>query len=255
MDQDRPAIETADALAAFIELPLLAPVLSEEQVHAGLTVARASAIAAVCVRPCDVDLAVRDLSNSRVRVAAAVSYPDGGSTAGVKLYEARDLLRRGAREIDAVVNLGMMYSRQFVRVESELRQLAALCREWQAVLKAVFEFSVMNHELRIIACKLARRTGCHFVCTATGRVRQEDFDASVDLALSRRYGLFEVKAAGGAETPDDALSLIGRGVSRLSVRRPEALLAAFQRRLEDAGAAPPGGGGSVSQVTPPSVIS
>ncbi|MCC6291560.1 MAG: hypothetical protein IT164_02830 [Bryobacterales bacterium] len=255
MDQDRPAIETTDALAAFVELPLLAPVLSEAQVHAGLTVAREFAIAAVCVRPCDVDLAVRDLSNSTVRVAAAVSYPDGGSTAGVKLYEARDLLRRGAREIDAVVNLGMMYSRQFVRVESELQQLAELCRQQQAVLKAVFEFPVMNHELRIIACKLARRTGCHFVCTATGRVRQDDFDAGVDLALSRRYGLFEVKATGAAETPEDALSLIARGVSRLSIRRPEALLTAFQRRLEESGASPAGSGGTVSQTTPPSVIS
>ncbi|MEP7367893.1 MAG: hypothetical protein ABI972_31915, partial [Acidobacteriota bacterium] len=59
MDQDRPAIDTIDALAAQVELPLLAPVLNEDQVHAGLLVAREYALAAVCVRPCDVDLALR----------------------------------------------------------------------------------------------------------------------------------------------------------------------------------------------------
>jgi len=234
MDQDKPAIESVEALAAHLELPLLAPILSEEQVHTGLLVAREFALAAVCVRPCDVDIAVRGLSNSQVSVAAAVSYPDGSSTAGVKLYEARDLLRRGARELEVVVNLGMMYSRQFVRVESELAQLSALCREKEAKLRAVFEFPVLNHELRIIACKLARRTGCHYVVNSTGRVRQEDFEAGVQLALDRRFGYFDVKAVGLEETPEAALSLIGLGVARISVRKPEELLSAFRRQLEAA---------------------
>ena len=80
MDENRienaaPVIGTVDALAAYVELPLLAPVLSEEQIHAGLAVAREFALAAVCVRPCDVDVAVRGLSQSRVKVAAAQRGP------------------------------------------------------------------------------------------------------------------------------------------------------------------------------------
>lgn len=237
MDENRienaaPVIDTVDTLAAHVELPLLAPVLSEEQVHAGLAVAREFAIGAVCVRPCDVDVAVRGLAHSRVKVAAAVSYPDGSATASVKLYEARDALRRGARELDVVVNLGMMYSRQFVRVESELQQLAALCRETEAKLKAVFEFPVLNHELRIIACKLARRTGVHFVANSTGRVRQENFDAELQLALDRRFGLFDVKAVGVAESAAAVLDLVAKGVSRVAVRKPELVLEEFRKQLE-----------------------
>jgi deoxyribose-phosphate aldolase len=243
MDENRienaaPVIGTVDALAAYVELPLLAPVLSEEQIHAGLAVAREFALAAVCVRPCDVDVAVRGLSQSRVRVAAAVSYPDGSATTSVKLYEARDALRRGARELDVVVNLGMMYSRQFVRVESELQQLAALCRENEAKLKAVFEFPVLNHELRIIACKLARRTGVDYVVNSTGRVRQENFDSELQLALDRRFGLFEVKATGVAETAEAVLGLVAKGVRRVVLRRPETVLEEFGKQLE-AAAAPP----------------
>jgi deoxyribose-phosphate aldolase len=232
MDQDRPPIDSVDALAAHIELPLLAPVLSEEQVHAGLLVAREHALAAVCVRPCDVDTAVRGLSSSNVRVASTVSYPDGSSTASVKIYEAKDLLRRGAQEIEVVVNLGMMYSRQFVRVESELQQLAALCAEKDAKLKAVFEFPVLNHELRVIACKLARRTGCHYVVNSTGRVRQENLQSEIQLALDRRFGLFAVKAVGFEETSEAVLGLLHLGVERLAVRKPDELLEAFRRKLE-----------------------
>ncbi len=237
MDQDRTTISTTGALAAHIELPLLAPVLSEEQVHSGLLVAREYEIAAVCVRPCDVDIAVRGLSNSKVRVSAPVSYPDGSATTSVKIYEAKDLLRRGARELEVVINLGMMYSRQFVRVESELQQLAALCAEKAAKLKAVFEVPVLNHELRVVACKLARRTGCHYVVNSTGRVRQENLQAEIQLALDRRFGHFEVKAVGCEETPEAALALLERGVARLAVRKPEELLEAFRRNLEASGTA------------------
>ncbi|MBN8729149.1 MAG: hypothetical protein J0L64_01310 [Acidobacteria bacterium] len=244
MDENRienaaPVIGTVDALAAYVELPLLAPVLSEEQIHAGLAVAREFALAAVCVRPCDVDVAVRGLSHSRVKVAAAVSYPDGSATTSVKLYEARDALRRGARELDVVVNLGMMYSRQFVRVESELQQLATVCRENEAKLKAVFEFPVLNLELRIIACKLARRTGVDYVVNSTGRVRQENFDAELQLALDRRFGLFEVKAAGVAETAGAVLGLVANGVRRVVLRRPETVLEEFGKQLEAAAQPPP----------------
>jgi len=239
MDQDRPAIESADALAAHIELPLLAPVLSEEQVHAGLLVAREFSLAAVCVRPCDVDLSVRSLANSKVRVVAPVSYPDGSSTTSVKIYEAKDLLRRGAHELEVVVNLGMMYSRQFVRVESELKQLAALCSEKEAKLKAVFEFPVLNHELRVIACKLARNTGCHYVVNSTGRVRQENLQTEIQLALDRRFGYFEVKAVGIEETPEAVVSLLQLGVGRLAIRKPEELIEAFRRNLESSRTAAP----------------
>jgi deoxyribose-phosphate aldolase len=125
-----------------------------------------------------------------------------------------------------------MYSRQFVRVESELQQLAALCRETEAKLKAVFEFPVLNHELRIIACKLARRTGVHFVANSTGRVRQENFDAELQLALDRRFGLFEVKAVGVAESAAAVLGLVAKGVSRVAVRKPELVLEEFRKQLE-----------------------
>jgi deoxyribose-phosphate aldolase len=117
-------------------------------------------------------------------------------------------------------------------VESELQQLAALCSEKEAKLKAVFEFPVLNHELRVIACKLARRTGCHYVVNSTGRVRQENLQTEIQLALDRRFGHFEVKAVGVEETPEAVLALLDRGVVRLAVRKPEDLIEAFRRNLE-----------------------
>ena len=86
------------------------------------------------------------------------------------------------------------------------------------------------------------RTGIHvgvdYVVNSTGRVRQENFDAELQLALDRRFGLFEVKATGVAETAEAVLGLVAKGVRRVVLRRPEIVLEEFGKQLE-AAAAPP----------------
>ena len=84
----------------------------------------------------------------------------------------------------------------------------------------------------MIACKLARHTGCHYVVNSTGRVRQENLQADLQLALDRRFGYFEVKAVGIEETPEAVLGALAQGVARLAIRKPEDLLEAFRRNLE-----------------------
>src|SRR5580698_11591825 len=141
-------------IAGMMEHPVLAPELSEEEVHTGCEIARHYRIAAVTVRPSDVDLAVDWMRGSGIAVASVVSYPHGSSTTSVKLYETRDLLGRGATEIDTVINLGKMISRQFQYVEMELQQMADACREARALLKVAFENGYLSDDLKTIACKI-----------------------------------------------------------------------------------------------------
>ena len=81
---------------------LVRPDLTDEQVVAGIELAKARGVAFVSVRPCDLDLALRTLGSSGVR-ANVCSFPHGSANTACKLYEARDLLRRGAKEIDVVM--------------------------------------------------------------------------------------------------------------------------------------------------------
>ena len=89
---------------------------------------------ALIVRPSDVDNALRWLGPGSLIVGSTAGYPDGSTTTGAKLYEGRDLLRRGAREIEMVVNVGKLVSRQFQYVEMELLQMAKSCHESGAPL-------------------------------------------------------------------------------------------------------------------------
>ena len=74
-------VETYESLASIIELTLLAPGLSTDDVDRGCQLAREYGLAAVVVRPCDVEMVGRWMSGSAVKVASVAGYPYGVSTA------------------------------------------------------------------------------------------------------------------------------------------------------------------------------
>ena len=99
-------VETYESLTSLMELTLLAPNLTADDVDEGCRTAREYGIAAVVVRPCDVEMVSRWMAGSAVKVASVAGYPYGISTTGAKLYEGRDLIRLGVRELDFVLEFG-----------------------------------------------------------------------------------------------------------------------------------------------------
>lgn len=243
MDHDsqavRPRLRSYEDLARMIDHSLLRPELTEEQVEEGCRLARSYSVANVTVRPADVDLAAQWMKGSGVAVGSVVGFPHGSSTTAAKLYEARDLLRRGAKEIDMVINVGKLVSRRFQYVETELRQMAAACHDSEAILKIIFENAYLTDELKIIACKISTRAQADFVKTSTG------FAATgctlEDLRLMRAHcppGI-KIKAAGGIRTLEKALEVYEAGCDRLGATATVTILEEWKARLKQQPAAAP----------------
>ncbi len=226
-----PGLSTYEALAKMIDHSLLRPELTDEQVLEGCRVAAQYNVASVTVRPSDVDAAVRWMNSSGVPVGSVAGFPHGSQTTATKLYEARDLLRRGAREVDMVLNIGKLVSRQFQYVEIELAQMAEACHDADAILKVIFENAYLSDELKIVACKIATQTGCDFVKTSTG------FAASgatlEDLRLMRAHAgpNVKVKAAGGVRTLEKAIEVHEAGCARFGATATVAILEAWKAKL------------------------
>jgi deoxyribose-phosphate aldolase len=232
--QVRPPISTYEALAAMIDHSLLRPELTEEEVEQGCRLAREYGVASVTVRPADVDLAAQWMRDSSVPVGTVSGFPHGSATTAAKLYETRDLLRRGAREIDMVLNIGKLLSRRFQYVETEVRQMAETCHEAGALLKVIFENAYLADELKIIACKISTRSGADFVKTSTGFAPS---GATLeDLRLMRAYAgpSVKVKAAGGVRTLDKALEVYEAGADRFGATATAAILDAWREKLRQA---------------------
>jgi len=227
----RPPLTTYEGLAKMIDHSLLRPELTEEQVESGCRIAQQYGVASVTVRPADVDLAVEWMRESEIPVGSVAGCPHGSATTSAKLFEIRDLLRRGAREVDMVLNIGRLLSRRFQYVETELRQAAEMCSEAGAVFKVIFENAYLTDELKIIACKIATRAGVGFVKTSTGFAPTGC--TLEDLRLMRAHSgpNVKVKAAGGVRTLERAIEVYEAGADRFGATATIAILDAWKARL------------------------
>ena len=210
------------SLASLLDLPLLAPDLADEPVVAGIETAKRYGIASVTVRPCDIDLAIRSLSGSSVIPAAVCGFPHGSQNTATKLFEARDLLRRGAKEIAAVIGTSRLLSREFQHVQTELLQLAESCHRESAHLTVILETGYLTDELKVIACACCERAEVDAVCPSAAGY------TLADLKLVRQHLPEEVALhAAGVQTLDEALELQSLGVSRLSTSAVQSILDAL----------------------------
>jgi deoxyribose-phosphate aldolase len=225
------ALTTCESLAKLIDHPLVKPELTDEQVIEGLELAKRYHIACASVRPCDIDLAVRTLQGSSVKAGAVCGFPHGSENTATKLYEARDLLRRGAREIDMVIAISKLLSREFQHVQMELLQMSELCHKEGALLKVILENAYLTDELKIIACRCCERAEVDFVKTSTGFAPSGYTLA--DIALMRRHLPEEigVKAAGGIRTLDQVLEVYQAGCTRIGTTSTAAILDEWKARL------------------------
>jgi deoxyribose-phosphate aldolase len=191
------------------------------------------------VRPCDIDTAVRIVSGSGVRPGSVSGFPHGDNTTGAKLFETRDLLRRGAKEIDMVINYGKLRSRQFQYVESELLQMADSCHQQGAILKVIFENAYLTDELKIVACRLCERAGVDFAKTSTGFAPSGYTLHDLQLMRENLPDTIAIKAAGGVRTLEKLFEVREAGATRIGATQTAAILDAWKAQLTAAARSAP----------------
>jgi deoxyribose-phosphate aldolase len=217
------------------------PELTDVQVLEGLETAKRCHIGSVLVRPSDIDVAVRTLAGSAVMPGAVCGFPHGSANTATKLYEARDLLRRGAKAIDMVAPVSKLLSREFQHVQMELLQMAELCHKEGATLRITLENAYLTDELKIIACRSAERAEVDSVGTSTGFAPSAYTLA--DLKLMRKHLPEEtgIAAQGDIRSVEEALAVHEGGADRIVTPAAAELLEAWKSRL--AGSEGGGGGG------------
>ncbi len=233
MELEREALDTHAALAKRLDYPLLKPELPDEEVHQGCELAARLGIGAVVARPCDLDIVVRALRGSGVAVAAAAGFPHGNSTTAAKVYETRDLVRRGAVEIDFVINIGKLISRNFTYLETEIVQVSKACHEGGAILKVIIETAYLTEELKLIACKIAKRAEADFVSTSTGFAPKGYSAEDLSLIVQKLKGRAKLKAGHGIQRLDQALDVYAKGADRIGTLHPAEILDAWKLHLDE----------------------
>jgi deoxyribose-phosphate aldolase len=184
--------------------------------------ARKFCFASVCVNSTNVKKARAILDGSGVMVCAVVGFPLGAMLPTAKAFEAKEAVRCGADEIDMVINIGALKSRDYALVEEDIRKVVQAARP--ARVKVILETGALTLEEKIIGITLSKVAGAHFVKTSTGF---GPGGATVeDIALMRRLVGDEmgVKASGGVRTHEDAEKMRAAGADRIGASASVAIV-------------------------------
>ncbi len=206
---------TDGRLGHMIDHTLLKPDATQDQIAQLCHEARKYGFASVCVNPTNVKLCAQLLEGSDVPVCTVVGFPLGATPTDVKVFEAQQAIRDGATEVDMVINVGALKSRDYELVERDVASIARACHAGNAILKVIIEAALLTDEEKVVACQLAKVAGADFVKTSTGF--GPGGAALEDVALMRRVvgPTMGVKAAGGIRTYEDAQKMIAAGASRI----------------------------------------
>lgn len=199
--------------ASYIDHTLLKPEATKEQIQRICAEAKEYGFASVCVNPAWVSLAAAELKEAASKVCTVIGFPLGASTSATKAFETKDAIANGADEIDMVINIGALKSKQYEAVEKDIRAVVEAANG--TLVKVIIETCLLSKEEKMKACELAVSAGADFVKTSTGF---STGGATVeDVALMRQTvgPKIGVKASGGVRSLEDLESMVKAGATRI----------------------------------------
>jgi len=202
-------------LARMIDHTLLKPDATLQDIENLCGEAKHYGFASVCVNPAYVKLCADLLDNTDVKVCTVISFPLGATSSAAKAFETERAIKHGAREVDMVINIGMLKSCEYDYVEHDILAVVDVAHRMNAIVKVIIETGLLNKDEKIKACVLAKHAGADFVKTSTGFMKG---GATIkDVALIRKVvgPDLGVKASGGVRSKKKALALIANGATRI----------------------------------------
>lgn len=207
---------TKEQLAKLIDHTLLKPDATKEAIRHLCEEAIRHSFWSVCVNPIYVSLAEDILRGTKVKVCSVVGFPLGANTSEIKALEAEKAVNDGASEVDMVMNVGALKSRDYELVKQDIRKVVEHAKARKdAVVKVIIETGLLTEEEKVKASKLVKESGADFVKTSTGFNAPGANVPDVKLIRETVGPNFGLKASGGIRTYHDAVKLIEAGANRI----------------------------------------
>ena len=200
-------------LAKYIDHTLLKPQADENALKTLCDEARKYGFFSVCVNPYWVPFCKKQLQDSGVKVCTVIGFPLGANTTQTKVFEAKDALQNGADELDMVINIGALKSKDWDTVLTDIQAVRQAGENF--TLKVIIETSVLTEEEKIKVCELAAKAGADFVKTSTGFTGGGATPEDVRLMRAHVPASVQVKASGGIRTRKDFDAMVAAGATRI----------------------------------------
>jgi len=200
-------------VAPYIDHTLLRANASEEEIIRLCDEAKRYRFASVCINPSYVELCAKLLKGSDVKVCTVIGFPLGAMTTEAKKYETIDAIKKGADEIDMVINIGKLKSGDLKYVYDDIKAVVDASKG--KIVKVILETAMLTDEEKVKGSYLTKSAGAHFVKTSTGF--GPGGATARDVAIMRKTVGPEmgIKAAGGIRDYETAVEMIKSGATRI----------------------------------------
>jgi deoxyribose-phosphate aldolase len=200
-------------LAPIIDHTLLKPGATKEDLTTLCKEARDYGFYSVCVNAANVDFCKKQLTGTPVKVVAVVGFPLGATSMEAKAFEAKKSIEDGAEEVDMVINVGALKSRDYAYVLEDIRKVVDTVAPHP--VKVIIESAMLTTYEKVIASALSKAAGAAFVKTSTGFGPGGATEEDVALIREVVGPDLGVKASGGIHTTDEARRMVKAGATRI----------------------------------------
>jgi deoxyribose-phosphate aldolase len=198
---------------AFLDITHLDSTTSERDIVSLCNDALNNNYYSICINSCYVPLAKQLLDKTEVKICSVVGFPLGAMHTKSKAYEAKKAVENGADEIEMVINIGFLKSRNYLALLKDIIDVKLAINN--KPLKVIIEISELSKNEIIKACEISMDAKADYIKTSTGFSNSGATYTAVKIIKKTVKDDVKIVASGGINNLETALKYITLGVDRI----------------------------------------
>lgn len=209
-------------LNKYIDHTLLKATATERDIINLCNEAKKHKFFSVCINSSYIPLAKQLLKGSSIKICTVVGFPLGATATETKVFEAKQAIEAGADEIDMVINIGFLKSKNYVEVFKDISDVKQAIG--RTTLKVIIEISELSKNDIVKACEICLDAKANFVKTSTGFSKSGATLTAVKIMKKTIKNSAKIKASGGIGDFETAQKYIDLGVDRIGTSKGIAIV-------------------------------
>lgn len=206
-----------DAINLYIDHTKLGPTVTLKDIDQLIEEGIKYQFKSLCINSHFVTYVSEKLRHTNILTCTVIGFPHGSHTKETKIAETKQAILDGADEIDMVLNLTYVKSKNKLKTIEDIQSVVEAASG--KCVKVILETCYLSENEIIFACQCAIEAGAHFVKTSTGFGTGGATVEHVTLMKRTVGDTLEVKASGGIKNKKDALEMIQAGATRLGTSK------------------------------------